>query len=189
MREVQGDITRWIGRAYVVIPVNIGYRMRPPPGDDCAKVGANVMGAGLAKVVAGMYPILPLLYGQFCYSKGKDTPVTWDIGTALILFPVKPLKEDEPHASWKQKASLELIERSAKELAGLSLLSKEELVEWGTGCARPTPTLETDEIYLPLVGCGNGGRKEAEVMPILQRHLSSDRFVLVRYAPSDDHPF
>jgi hypothetical protein len=62
--------------------------------------------------------------------------------------------------SWKNKADLKLIERSAKQLA----------------------ELKTDRpVAVSMVGCGNGGLDMADVRPILDRHLSSDKFTLILY--------
>jgi len=76
----------------------------------------------------------------------------------LILFPVKPLNEAQPWLSWRNKADLALIERSAWQLS-----------EWPGN----TP------IYIPMVGCGNGRQDVKVVLPLLERHLSSERFILV----------
>lgn len=119
--------------------------------------GANVMGRGLAAQAAARYPDLARWYGIFCKAHGKDTPVVRYPDAPLLLFPVKPLNTAAPWLSWKQAADLELIERSTRQLA----------------------ELQVGDTAVPLVGCGNGGRTMAEVRPILDRHLSEDRFLLV----------
>jgi len=36
-------------------------------------------------------------------------------------------------------------------------------------------------VAVSMVGCGNGGLDMADVRPILDKHLSSDRFTLILY--------
>ncbi len=68
----------------------------------------------------------------------------------LITFPVKH--------NWWEKADINLLQRSAEQL------QMEE--EYST------------EVYLPLVGCGNGKLHKEQVLPILKSILD-DRFTLV----------
>jgi hypothetical protein len=91
---------------------------------------------------------------------GYDTP--------LILFPTKPLNREAPWLSWQAMADLSLIEKNAKCLAKLERDLKDDL-----------------PILVPAVGCGNGGLDLREVRPILERHLTSDRFVLVLSSPQE----
>ena len=68
---------------------------------------------------------------------------------SIITFPVKH--------SWHEKADLNLIKESARKLV--------IMVSW--------------EVYLPEVGCGNGGRIWEEVKPILSE--LPDNFTVVHY--------
>lgn len=154
MKVEYGDIMSYRGRGYIVIPTNLGWR----------KDGSNVMGRGLARLVASIYPQLPKEYGGICQKYGAKTTcvVISGFDTALIMFPVKPLNAEAPWMSWKSGASLELIERSAKHLAELE------------------PSLPGKiPIAVPAVGCGNGGLDLSDVKPILEKHLTSDRFILI----------
>lgn len=121
------------------------------------------MGAGLARQAALRFPLLAHHYGGICIFHGAGTPV-FAMEDRLLMFPVKPLCRAAPSQSWRQDASLSLIERSAAELAALE------------------PTLDGDLIVLPWVGCGNGGLATSDVYPILWRALLSDRFVLCKGA-------
>lgn len=154
MKTMYGDIMSFRGKGYIVIPTNIGWKVD----------GSNVMGRGLARLVASIYPGLPKDYGAICQKYGEKTTCAVISGydAALIMFPVKPLNREAPWMSWKSMGSLELIERSAKHLAELE------------------PSLPGGlPIAVPAVGCGNGGLDLSDVKPILERHLVSDRFILV----------
>lgn len=120
--------------------------------------GKNVMGRGLALQASGRYPELPQWYGGQCRRFGAVTPVLRYPDGPLILFPVKTLNEDNPAMSWKHGASLVLIERSARQLSELRV-------------DRP--------VAVSLVGCGNGGLGMGDVRPILDHHLSDNRFTLI----------
>jgi hypothetical protein len=140
------------------------------------------MGKGVAAIAAEKVPGLPQLYGEYCYQRGANTDVTFDLSTGLILFPTKPFDPEQPSLSWRNKASLPLIERSArelKELADLGFLSRDTLNKNDNNAA----PLEDDDVYLPYVGCGAGELEQATVLPLLRSILTDDRFVLVRYLP------
>lgn len=161
MKVITGNITDYVESAYLVIPTNIGWR-----GD-----GRNVMGRGLALWAAYRYPELPAWYGDQCQKHGEKTPVMlWSFPgriSSIILFPVKPLNKAAPWLSWQSNADLGRIEQSAKELAALE-----------------TTLYDEKPIMVPAVGCGNGRLLLKDVQPILERHLKSDRFILVKQ-PSD----
>jgi hypothetical protein len=154
MKTVYGDILSYRGRAYIVIPTNIGWKAN----------GENVMGRGVARLFASLYPQLPKEYGRICQKDGAKTTCVAISGfdTVVIMFPVKPLNAEAPWMSWKSGATLDLIERSAKDLAALE------------------PSLPgKNPIVVPAVGCGNGGLDLSDVKPILEKYLTSDRFILV----------
>ena len=149
-----GSIFDYYGKAAIVIPINIGWK----------KDGSNVMGRGLALYAAEKHPELPRWVGAKCMEHGSDTPcLAWpdNINPIYILFPVKPLNMNSPHESWKSMADLGLIDRSARQLSEMS------------------NDMEHVTFAVPLVGCGNGQRAVEEVVPILARHLKSDKFILV----------
>jgi hypothetical protein len=117
------------------------------------------MGAGIARAAAGIDPDLPAWYGKRCKKYAAKTATLPYPKEKFILFPTKPLDEDQPWMSWKQKSSLKLIQRSTVQLV--------KLVE----------ILKLDDIALPMVGCRNGGLRPKQVLPILRQYLD-DRFVL-----------
>ncbi len=152
----------------VCVTTNIGWTTRG---------GRNPMGRGIALQAAQRFPDLPALYGVVCRSDREHTNVVeYKIGRTgalsgplnaasalfpsqgLIMFPTKPFNPDAPHLSWHGKASLDLIERGVHQLAG----------GWSN-----VP------VALPLVGCANGGLRDTDVLPILERHLKADNFLLV----------
>jgi len=150
LRQIVADI--WsLAEHLKVIPTNVGWR----------KDGANVMGRGLAKQAEGRYPGLAEWYGGACQKMTSGPRI--HLYEDLILFPVKPLNEDAPWLSWRSEASLEVIEKSAQQLARLARIFH-----------------LAGEIAVPLVGCGNGRLKEEDVLPILERYLNDNRFILVR---------
>ena len=167
MRVTQGDLWDYRDTHRVVVPVNIGW----------TQVGENPMGRGVAKQAADRFPDLPAKYGNVCEHYRAVTPVV-EFGViagrlevrstltepdpitrrGVILFPTKPLNVDAPHLSWRGPASLELIERGARQLAA----------GWSQ-----VP------VALPLVGCANGRLRDVDVIPILERYLTGDNFLLV----------
>lgn len=150
IRSERGNLWDYEKTHYLVIPTNIGW----------TKDGKNVMGRGLALQAAKRYPYLAKWYGLWCQERKERTPVLVYREGPLILFPVKPLDQAHPSFSWKKKADLGLIERSAKELAAVKV-------------DRP--------VAVSMVGCGNGGLEMSLVRPILDRHLSDERFTLIIY--------
>ena len=159
MKQVVGDIWEYLPTHAIVVPVNVGW----------TRAGRNVMGRGVALQAARRWPELPAIYGEACRVAGAEmTVMSWQAPYGkywLVLFPVKPLNERAPWLSWRGPATLEMIERSADDLANLAFA-------WGGRDGWP--------IALPLVGCGNGGLREEDVLPILERHLAGDQFLLVR---------
>ena len=147
MNIIYGNVWKEAARAHgtVVVPTNIGYKF-----DAIA-----VMGAGVAKQAADMFPDLPKWYGGLCKQYLDKTPV-FQFNREIIVFPTKPLNHQSPQLSWKSNSSLDLIARSAAELRNF-----------------------TGQIFLPLVGCGLGEQPIDLVIPILDYFLVAKRFVLV----------
>lgn len=137
---------------------SLGYLIVVPTNIGYTKDGKAVMGRGVAKQASIRHKDLVEWYGAECRKHGKDTPVL--AYYRMLLFPVKPLNEAEPYLSWQGEADLALIERSAAQLA-----------------ARPGE----ERVALPMVGCGCGNRSRKEVIPILEKYLTSSRFLLVEW--------
>jgi hypothetical protein len=116
--------------------------------------GNAVMGAGVAKQASSMHKELPEILGRLIQAWGNHCLL---LPHRLVSFPVKH--------HWNEQADLELLERSAYELALLT-----SVYRW-----RP--------VVLPAVGTGNGGRTWYEVGPILHENLQSDRYLLVANRP------
>lgn len=76
-------------------------------------------------------------------------------GSHLASFPVK--------RHWREKADLELIERSARQLV--------EIVENRSYAAA----------VLPRPGCGNGSLSWEAVRPVLERALPGERFTVITF--------
>jgi hypothetical protein len=76
-------------------------------------------------------------------------------GSHLGTFPVKH--------HWREKADLDLIERSARQLVELA------------------DRFGYQRLLIPRPGCGNGQLSYEEVRPVLKGILTGDRFVIVSY--------
>lgn len=124
------------------------------------KNGEAVMGRGCALEAAQRFPSLPALLGEHLQFDGnhvgvfvnEDLDATHEFD--LVTFPVKH--------HWRERASLELIIRSAQELVALA---DPYCVGWKT-------------ILLPRPGCGNGGLSWHIVGSTLARILD-DRFTVI----------
>jgi len=129
MREVTGNL--WDYPAdWRVIPTNGFIKQN----------GAAVMGRGLARQATERFPGLANYLGHLLCAEGNHVHPLPEFG--LITFPVKH--------NWWEQASLELIERSVKELKLLFV--------GGTQVS----------ISLPRVGCGNGRLSWDDVKPLLE---------------------
>lgn len=145
------DRGRW-----VVVTTNIGWK----------NDGSNPMGAGVAKIAANRFPELPNKYGPRCKKYGANTAV-WPFSPGkLILFPTKPLNENQPWLSWKNNSDYSLIKRSTKQLVKLVDMLRQR------GKFLPV-------VVLPMVGCGNGNLEPKCVTRLLEKYLD-DTFILVR---------
>jgi hypothetical protein len=156
MLQETGDIWTYHAEGrWIIITTNIGWK----------KDGCNPMGAGTARQAADKYSELPAWYGEKCRKFRENTAVTPYRPGRLLLFPTKPLDSGQPWLSWQQNADLNLIRRSAKQLAVCVRLLRER----GSFLSK---------IGVPLVGCQNGNLRRAAVLPILQEYLD-DHFVLL----------
>lgn len=132
----------WEDNYYIVIPTNGFVKTN----------GECVMGRGLALQAKEKFPQLPLELGKRIVGCGNDVFIF--LKYRLLTFPVKTV--------WYEKAKLELIEKSCKQLEEIFKYNLFDL---------PVP------LYLPRVGCGNGKLNWDEVKPILEKYLD-DRFIV-----------
>lgn len=119
--------------------------------------GEAVMGRGCAKEATQKIPgISKVLATKLSHGNdvwilaGPNRPLQYD--RYVVSFPVKE--------HWRQKAKLNLIRKSARELLVLS-----QAFDW-------------ERILLPRPGCGNGQLKWSEVKPAIADILD-DRFVAI----------
>ena len=143
MRELTGNLWE-VETDAVVITTNGVVR----------KDGCAVMGRGVAKQAAERMPRIAGIFGKALQVIGNHVinlgySQTWGW---IFSFPVKE--------HWRDTASLELIERSAREL-----VDAVDRYEFGT-------------VALPRPGCGNGGLRWKDVRPVIEP-LLDDRFVVV----------
>jgi hypothetical protein len=176
MQYATGDIWEfWERGFYAVIPTNCGW----------SKSGSAVMGAGLAKDAVRKFPGLAADYGRILQNQARNNEVARLAiypEQRLIMFPVKKLDVAQPGLSWRLDASLTLIEQSCNRLRQFAD---------GNGWADDFDGLGSTDIKykglpdgpiaLPLIGCGNGKLKAANVIPIIEHHFADcDRIVFVR---------
>lgn len=124
-----------------------------PTNGTVKKDGCAVMGAGLAYDAKKRWPDFPKKLGHSLQIYG-NVPMPFD-EYKIITFPVKH--------NWWEKADIGLIELSARTLRDMT-----------------DNRIMFSCIFLPHVGCGNGKLNWKDVKPILERHLTSDVFVVVR---------
>lgn len=115
--------------------------------------GQAVMGRGIALQAAQRWPELPRALGHIIIQEGNH--VHWLSKYRVFTFPVKH--------HWKQKADLELIQRSCTELVQL--------------CNDICPGVQ---IFMVRPGCGNGQLSWEEVQPHIAP-LLDDRFTVVEW--------
>ena len=140
----------------IVIPTNAGYKI--------TRQGfQNVMGAGLAKEAAKQFPDLPLWYGEVCQ---QGNPCFWMPEYSLIMVPSKVLIKDRPWLSWKAPAT---IERVAESLQWLQKLVEQEHKSFERN------------VYVPLIGAGNGQLDESMVKELMDKILVHPLFVGVTW--------
>jgi hypothetical protein len=155
-----GDLWSLIETHHLVIPTNIGYR----------RDRTAIMGVGLAKQAAQRWPALTVQLGEYYAKNRADSEVVgfsmFAPNARLFAFPVKPLAAQH-NRSWQQPASLELITKSAQQLASIV-----------TSYQRFDPTVDL-QVAVPRVGCGNGGLDWAIVEPVLRTYLSEDCYTFV----------
>lgn len=116
--------------------------------------GECVMGRGCAREAKMRHPTIPKVLGDGLKRIGNHVQHLWGDTKGNIIFSF-PVKHD-----WRQKADLELIARSALELA----------------MALP----DRLTVVLPRPGCGNGHLDWKDVQPILAPILD-DRFHVITF--------
>jgi hypothetical protein len=159
MQTLTGDIwTLSTVRDAIVVSTNVGFKAD----------GKNVMGKGLARQATRRWPILASVYGEFCKEHGAATPImAWPVPNSrwcqtLLLYPVKPLLAEAPYLSWRQPASLPLIEFHLPSLNQYA-------------------TTFDGRILVPSLGCGNGQLAETDVLPLMERDLTCPNIFHVIY--------
>jgi hypothetical protein len=120
-----------------------------PTNGSVTKRGLCVMGRGLALQAKHKFPMLPNLLGTGIKS----------IGNVVIAFPKFRLFSFPVKRDWWEKARLTLVEKSAQSLGEINIKV-------------PFP------IYLPKVGCGNGGLQWCDVKPVLEKYLVETIFIV-----------
>lgn len=139
--------------------------------------GSAVMGAGIAKQAALQWPNLPKMYGEILNLWGSDMtsrahimaflrsaviagsfePSMYNHGPLIVCFPTK--------THWRYLSNITLIENCLIKLCTFA------------------EKMQLETVWLPRLGCSNGGLDwETEVKPLLTRYLDN-RFVVVTTPP------
>jgi len=142
----------------IVIPTNIGWKHD----------GSAVMGRGLARAAASMFPRLPKLYGEACqrYANGEaESACVYYADARLYLAPSKPLNRTEPHLSWRGQATLATIHSSLQAI--------KEAVD----------TEKVAGLAMPLLGTGNGGLSIQSVYNLTVTELADTVGVVLLATP------
>jgi hypothetical protein len=126
--------------------------------------GRLVMGAGVAGQAQSKYPDLPKHWGNRVKLEGNHVLI--DILSDDSIFFTFPVKH-----KWFEKAELELIERSAKEL--VVYLDKYAFLQ---------------KVLLPLPGCGNGQLSWADVKPVIAPILDDRVWAINNRLTADFNP-
>lgn len=123
------------------------------------KDGSCVMGRGCAREAVVKYgPQIERRLGAQIKEHGNHVFIIGDDQPMVVSFPVK--------GEWWDRANVELICRSARELVTLVIDMK-----W-------------QRVVIPRPGCGNGGLQWDDVRPRLETILSDDRFLIVDKKPN-----
>ena len=115
--------------------------------------GAGVMGRGIAAEAKKRFPGIDKKLGNMICKHGNHVYLATDFGSGdLCFFPVKH--------NWWEKADLNLIKRSAMELASIAEAFPETI------------------FVLPRPGCGNGGLCWDLVKPVIEKILPDNVHVI-----------
>lgn len=156
MKYFNGNIWELYDRNYIVaIPTNIGW----------TKSGYNVMGRGLAFEASQKFDQLAKKYGEICKQKLESANFWYYSEKRIICLATKSLNKLQPNLSWKSNSTIWQIETSCK-----------SLVNWIEMKLKISGDM-THQIAIPMLGCGNGGLKEEDVLPILEKHFSKYDFI------------
>lgn len=143
MREAEGDLWNFAESLDAIICITTNGFVK--------KNGEGVMGRGCAAQAKKRHPLLPLSLGEQITIMGNHVN---PLRPNILSFPVKH--------NWWEPADLELITRSATELAAVAQQFPNKI------------------FYLPRPGCGNGSRDWFEVKPLIENILP-DNVVVITY--------
>lgn len=141
MKEIKGNLWDFTNKCIIAITTNGTVK----------KSGECVMGKGCALEAKLKFPGLDKKLGELIIQKGNKVHY---LGNNIVSFPTK--------YNWWEDADIQLIEKSAKQIAMLA-----SLMNWHT-------------VIIPRPGCGSGRLKWADVKPILEEHLD-DRFSIISF--------
>jgi hypothetical protein len=142
LKEITGNLWDYYSKGFVVAITTNGF---------VKTTGECVMGRGCALEAKMKFPGIDKRLGLMIKSKGNNVHY---LESNIVSFPVKH--------NWWENADIQLIEKSAKQIATLA-----SLMNWNS-------------VIIPRPGCGNGKLKWSNVKPILEKHLD-DRFMIISF--------
>jgi len=141
-----------------------------PTNGDVNRWGRAVMGRGIARQAATLYPGADAALGGLLKQSGNHV-YSLSIG-GIVTFPVK--------AHWYEKADAGLIEESLRELRRLAMGRRD--------IGFPLAGVAGYETFaVPRVGCGNGGLAWRKVRLLVERYLFEDWWLLVSTPFESEH--
>ena len=150
MKEIEGNLWDFFDKENFICCITTNGTIK--------KNGEAVMGRGCAKEAVDRFPDFPKRLGETLAESDETIGGNflwrhfWKDGRSLITFPVKH--------NWYENADLNLILRSAEQLAG-----------YANSCKELT-------FILPRPGCGNGGLTWEQVKPVIEDILPSNVWVI-----------
>jgi hypothetical protein len=119
----------------------------------------NVMGRGLALQASKEISDLSAIYGARCIQKD---PYFYFKEKRLILVPSKPLDEEHPWLSWQQSSRVDTVVESL-------------------GWLQKNVDLFDIDVYVPIIGSGNGGLDKFLIKKRMNEILTDPKFIGVDY--------
>lgn len=180
MEEIDGNIWDYWKpetKEYIAIPTN-GF---------VKKDGYAVMGRGLAFEATRRITRIAKKVGAKILARGNVPFLFPEYG--IVTFPVKPIK-----MKMRKKIDLQKILPDKRDqfqvgnwVPGFLCKAQKGLIHESAKILRKMADCRVEKVYVPMVGCGNGGLYWSDVKPILEHAFNGDeRFVIIKWWDESD---